>query len=158
MIMEKQKLKTLVVRSVAFGHNGNIPLQYTCEGENINPPIEISNVPAETETLALIMDDPDAPRGIFVHWLLWGLAPHSTIVEKTNQGVSGTNSFGKIGYGGPCPPSGTHRYYFRVFALDNSPDLEPRADKDTLLDAMRGHIIAKGELMGLYSKKNKSNL
>src|SRR6185503_10473075 len=109
-------------------------------------------------TLALIMEDPDAPRGIFVHWLLWDLAPHNSIVEKTHEGISGKNDFGKIGYGGPCPPSGTHRYYFRVFALDNSPDLQTGADKDTLLGAMKGHIIAKGELMGLYSKKNKSNL
>ena len=158
MIMEKQKVGKLVVRSVAFSHNGNIPLQYTCEGENFNPPIEISDIPDATETLALIMEDPDAPRGIFVHWLLWDLAPHNSIVEKTHEGISGKNDFGKIGYGGPCPPSGTHRYYFRVFALDNSPDLQTGADKDTLLGAMKGHIIAKGELMGLYSKKNKSNL
>ena len=156
--MEKQKVATLVVRSLAFGHNGNIPQQYTCEGENINPPIEISNVPEGTETLALIMEDPDAPRGVFVHWLLWDLAPHQSIVEKTNQGTSGRNSFGKLGYGGPCPPSGTHRYYFRVFALDNSPGLASGADKGSLLNAMRDHIIAKGELMGLYSKMNKSNL
>jgi len=156
--MEKQKVQTLMVRSIAFGHNGNIPLQYTCEGENFNPPIEISNIPRETETLALIMEDPDAPRGIFVHWVLWNLSPHSLIAERTNQGTSGRNSFGKIGYGGPCPPSGTHRYFFRIYALDNSPELDRSTDKDKLLDAMRGHVIAEGELMGLYCKKNKSNL
>lgn len=156
--MEKEKVATLIVRSVAFSHNGHIPLQYTCEGENFNPPIEIGNVPRESETLALIMEDPDAPRGLFVHWVVWDLPPHSSIVENTNQGISGKNGFGKIGYGGPCPPSGTHRYFFRVYALDYSPDLEPGADKHALLDAIRDHILAEGELMGLYGKKNKSNL
>ena len=156
--MEKEKVRTLAVRSVAFSHNGNIPLQYTCEGENFNPPIEIDDVPDDTETLALIMEDPDAPRGVFVHWLLWDLPPDSSINERTNQGISGRNDFGKIGYGGPCPPSGTHRYFFTVYALDNSPELESGADKEALLDAMKGHTLAKGELMGLYSKKNKSNL
>ena len=158
MIMEKEKVATLVVRSIAFSHNGHIPLQYTCEGENFNPPIEISNVPRETKTLALVMEDPDAPRGVFVHWVLWDLSPHSSRAEKTNQGISGKNGFGKIGYGGPCPPSGTHRYFFKVYALDNSPQLEGGADKDALHAAIMGHIIAEGELMGLYSKKNKSNL
>ena len=158
MIMEKEKVRTLAVRSVAFSHNGNIPLQYTCEGENFNPPIEIDDVPDDTETLALIMEDPDAPRGVFVHWLLWDLPPHSSIIERTNQGISGRNDFGKIGYGGPCPPSGTHRYFFTIYALDNAPELESGADKEALLDAMKGHTLAKGELMGLYSKKNKSNL
>ena len=158
MSIEKEKLGTLVVRSVAFGHNGHIPLQYTCEGENFNPPIEIGDVPVETETLAIIMEDPDAPRGIFVHCVLWDLAPHCSIAEKTNQGISGKNSFGKTGYGGPCPPSGTHRYYFRVYALDKSLDLDSAADKHRLLEAMEDHILAKGELMGLYSKKNQSNL
>jgi len=156
--MEKEKISTLRVQSIAFSHNGHIPPQYTCEGENFNPAVEISNVPPDTKTLALIMEDPDAPRGIFVHWLLWNLTPHNPIVEKTNQGISGKNSFGKIGYGGPCPPSGTHRYYFRVYALDVALDLETGANKDSLIEAMKDHILASGELMGLYSKKGKNNL
>ena len=99
--MEKEKIGILEVRSIAFRQNGNIPLQYTCEGENFNPQIDISAIPGGTETLALIMEDPDAPRGIFVHWLLWDLPPNSSIAEKTNQGTSGKNSFGKTGYGWP---------------------------------------------------------
>ena len=158
MEKQKEKVRNLVVRSVAFSHNGHIPPKYTCEGENCNPPVEISDIPPQTRSLALIMEDPDAPRGIFVHWLLWNLTPHNPIAEKTNQGISGTNGFGKIGYGGPCPPSGTHRYFFRVFALDINLDIETAADKNLLVEAMNDHIIAKGELMGLYCKKNKSNL
>ena len=156
--MQKEKIGTLEVRSVAFSHNGHIPLQYTCEGENFNPQIEVGNVPDGTESLALIMEDPDAPRGLFVHWLLWNLPPRSPVAEKTNQGISGRNNFGKTGYGGPCPPSGTHRYFFRAYALDRSLDLETGAEKDLLLEAMKDHVLATGELMGLYCKKNKSNL
>ena len=158
MEKQKEKIVNLAIRSMAFDHNGHIPSKYTCEGENCNPPLGITDTPPQTKSLALIMEDLDAPRGIFVHWLVWNLAPHNSITEKTNQGISGTNSFGKIGYGGPCPPSGTHRYFFRVFALDTTLDMEAGADKDALIEAMKDHIIAKGEIMGLYSKKNKSNL
>jgi len=158
MQKEKEKIKSLVIRSIAFSHNGHIPPKYTCEGENFNPPIEVSDTPPQTKSLALIMEDLDAPRGIFVHWLVWNLTPHNPITEKTKQGISGTNSFGKTGYGGPCPPSGTHRYFFRVYALDRNLDIEAGADKELLLEAMKDHIITKGELMGLYGKKNKSNL
>jgi Raf kinase inhibitor-like YbhB/YbcL family protein len=148
----------LQVRSVAFSHNGHIPPKYTCEGENINPPLEISNIPEEAKTLALIMEDPDAPNGTFDHWIVWNIPPNEAIAEQSIPGISGTNSFGKTGYGGPCPPSGSHRYFFKVFALDTELDLLAGADKNAFLDAMEGHIMAQGELMGLYKKRETANV
>lgn len=143
----------LIVQSVAFSHNGHIPSRYTCEGENINPSLEISNVPEETKTLALIMEDPDAPKGTFDHWLLWNIPPTASIAEQSFPGISGTNSFGKTGYGGPCPPSGSHRYFFKAYALDIELNLPAGSDKRNLLQAMEDHIIATGELMGYYQKR-----
>lgn len=143
----------LTVKSVAFSHNGHIPPRYTCEGDDINPPIEIGNIPPEAKTLALIMEDPDAPRGTFDHWLLWNIRPNEVIAEQSVPGISGTNSFGKTGYGGPCPPSGTHRYFIRVYALDRELDLLAGAGKAELLRAMEGHVLLTGELMGLYQKR-----
>jgi Raf kinase inhibitor-like YbhB/YbcL family protein len=145
--------KGLEVRSTVFSQNGHIPPVYTCEGEDINPPLEISNIPAGTKTLAIIMEDPDAPMGTFDHWLVWNIPPNAAIAERSNPGISGTNSFGKTGYGGPCPPSGVHRYYFRVYALDAELNLLAGADKRTLQQAMEGHILSQGELMGQYQKK-----
>jgi Raf kinase inhibitor-like YbhB/YbcL family protein len=115
--------------------------------------VVITHIPHETKSLALIMEDPDAPKGNFVHWVVWNISPHEAIGEGSNPGISGTNSFGKTGYGGPCPPSGSHRYFFRVYALDKQLDLPPGSDKDALLAAMQDHILEKGELMGLYQKK-----
>ncbi len=150
---------TLVVESPEISQNGHIPLQYTCDGENINPPIAVSNIPEATKTLALVMEDPDAPGGTFTHWLLWNISPEDKITEKTSLGVSGINSFGKTGYGGPCPPSGTHRYYFKVYALDKELTIVAGEDKNSLLEAMEGHILATGELMSRYSRKKvKSTL
>ncbi len=144
---------TLKVLSTAFSHKGHIPPLYTCEGEDINPPIEVNNIPEGTKTLALIVEDPDASRGVFDHWLVWNISPNEAIAERTNPGISGANSFGKTGYGGPCPPSGAHRYFFKVYALDAKLDLLAGADKKALQDAMEGHILAKGVLMGIYQKK-----
>jgi Raf kinase inhibitor-like YbhB/YbcL family protein len=144
---------SLSVKSVAFSNHGHIPPKYTCEGEDINPPLEIENFPKETRTLALILEDPDAPRGIFDHWLVWNIPPNEPIAEKSIPGISGRNSFGKIGYGGPCPPSGAHRYFFKIFALDTSLDLPEGANKTALLEAMNGHVIASGEIMAHYKKK-----
>lgn len=143
----------LMVYSLAFSHKGHIPNKYTCEGQDINPPIEVSEIPESTKTLAMIVEDPDAPGGVFDHWLIWNISPNEAIAENSNPGISGTNSFGKTGYGGPCPPSGAHRYFFRVYALDAKLDLLTGSDKQALLKAMEGHILAKGELMGLYQKK-----
>lgn len=144
---------TLKVRSHSFSHEGNIPAEFTCEGRDINPALEIQDIPEGTKTLALVMEDPDAPRGVFDHWIVWNIPPQKSIPEQSNPGISGTNSFGKTGYGGPCPPSGTHRYYFRVFALDAELDLLAGSVKQELLNAMDGHVLATGELMGRYAKQ-----
>ena len=138
--------------STVFSHNGHIPPTYTCEGKNINPPLKVENIPGGTKTLALIVEDPDAPRGTFDHWVMWNISPNEAIAEDSNPGISGTNSFGKTGYGGPCPPSGQHRYFFRVFALDDELDLLAGSTKEELLDAMKEHVIATAELMGVYQK------
>jgi len=148
--------RNLKVFSTVFSHNGHLPPEYTCDGKDINPPIEVSDIPDGTRTLALIMEDPDAPRGTFDHWIVWNIPPNEAIAEETNPGISGLNDFGKTGYGGPCPPSGVHRYFFRVFALDVKLDLPAGTDKQTLLDAMHGHILATGEIMGLYQRKKKT--
>ena len=140
------------VISTVFSENGHIPPKYTCEGDDINPPLTIRNIPEGTRTLALIMEDPDAPRGVFDHWVVWNIPPNEAIGERSNPGISGTNGFGKTGYGGPCPPSGVHRYFFRVFALDCEIDLLAGSSKDELLRAMEGHVLATGELKGLYQK------
>ena len=144
--------KKLLVQSIAFSNNGHIPQQYTCEGDNISPAIEIADIPEETKTLAIIMEDPDAPSGVFTHWLAWNLPVTDVIMEKSNDGISGMNDFGKTGYGGPCPPSGTHRYYFKIFALDKELSVSAGENKKALLEAMDGHVLASGELMGRYRK------
>jgi Raf kinase inhibitor-like YbhB/YbcL family protein len=150
----KTATATLQVNSFSFSHKGNIPEKYTCEGDDINPSLEISDIPPGTQTLAIIMEDPDVPKGTFDHWLVWNIEPHEDITENSSPGISGINSFGKTGYGGPCPPSGTHRYYFKVFALDKTLDLQAGSDKKALLEAMDGHILAQGEIMGHYKKRN----
>ena len=142
--------------STVFSQNGHIPPQYTCEGKNINPPLKFQNIPDNTKRIALIVEDPDAPRGVFDHWIVWNISPNEAIAEGSNPGINGTNGFGKTGYGGPCPPSGVHRYFFRAFALDAELDLLTGAKKQELLDAMRGHILATAELMGLYQKHKQS--
>jgi Raf kinase inhibitor-like YbhB/YbcL family protein len=144
---------TLSIKSRAFNNDGYIPRKYSCEGENINPPFEITDLPEETKTVAIIVEDPDARSGTFVHWIAWNISPHKPIEEGSSSGVSGYNGYGKTGYMGPCPPSGSHRYYFKIFALDVKLDLAPGADKEGLYKAMQGHILAMGELIGHYSKK-----
>lgn len=143
----------LRVRSLAFTQGGQIPPKYTCEGENVNPPLKISDLPANTKSLALIVEDPDAPRGVYDHWVVWNIPPSEGIAENSQPGVSGKNSFGNTGYGGPCPPSGSHRYFFKVFALDNDLDIQAGSDKKALKEAMKNHVIASGELMGHYQKR-----
>lgn len=138
--------------STVFSHKGHIPPEYTCEGKNINPPLIVENAPENTKTFTLIIEDPDAPGGVFDHWIVWNISPNEAIAEGSTPGISGTNSFGKPGYGGPCPPSGVHRYFFKVFALDTELDLLTGSRKNELLDAMKGHVLASAELMGLYQK------
>ena len=141
-----------LITSTEFGHKGHIPPKYTCEGDNVNPPLLFRNIPERTRSLALIVEDPDARTGVFDHWVCWNIFPNEAIAERSNPGINGTNSFGKIGYGGPCPPSGEHRYYFKVFALDAELPLPTGANKQELLVAMNGHELATAELMGRYRK------
>jgi hypothetical protein len=146
---------SMKITSSAFQQAANIPSKFSCDGPNTSPPLQISDVPTEAKSVVLIVDDPDAPTGLFTHWAVWNISPQTnTIAEgSTPKGVHGTNDFGKSGYGGPCPPSGTHRYYFKVFALDRELDLPVGAKRSQLDAAMKGHVIAQGELMGRYSRK-----
>src|ERR1700724_2966060 len=144
------------ITSSAFQEGGIIPEKFSKNGQNANPGLRIDGVPAEAKSLALIVDDPDAPVGLFTHWLVWNIDPKaSEIAENSALGgaVQGTNDFPKKGYGGPCPPSGTHRYYFKIFALDQTLGLKPGAKRAEVDAAMRGHVVAQGELMGRYSRK-----
>ncbi len=145
----------LIVTSTAFEDGGNIPSKYTCEGENINPPLSVDNIPSGTKTLAIIVEDPDAPGGTFDHWLAWNIPPENPIEENRTAGISGTNSAKKTGYYGPCPPSGIHRYFFYVFSLDENLTLQEGASKEELKDQMKKHVLAIGVLMGTYQKKGK---
>ena len=145
---------TLTISSRAFEHGAHIPLKYTCEGEDINPPITVKGIPAEAVSLVLIIEDPDAPGGIFDHWVVWNIAPTELIKENSVPGLSGQNSTGGFGYTGPCPPSETHRYFFKVYALDTLLDLESDTDKKVVEQALHDHVIAYGELMGLYKKES----
>lgn len=146
--------------SSAFENGGMIPTKYTCDGEDVSPPLSWSSVPEEAKTFALIADDPDAPMGTFVHWVLYNLPaevkelPENVPSDKKldNGALQGTNDFRNIGYGGPCPPGGTHRYYFKIYALDTELDLKPGITKSDLLKTMEGHILAQGQLMGKYQR------
>ena len=150
--MPRENDSSLRVRSIAFSDGGHIPPKYTCEGENVNPAITIENIPVGTKSLTLIVEDPDAPDGTFDHWIAWNIRPMEMIIENTAPGVEGKNSFGNIRYNGPCPPSGTHRYFFKVYALDTLLDIKTGSDKRTVEKAMRDHILAEGEIIGMYKK------
>jgi Raf kinase inhibitor-like YbhB/YbcL family protein len=143
------------ITTSAFQQGGNIASKFSCDGANTSPPLQISDVPSGAKSLVLVVDDPDAPSGLFTHWTVWNIPPQtSTIAEgSTPKGVQGTNDFGKSGYGGPCPPSGAHRYYFKIFALDRDLDLPFGAKRSQLDAAMKGHVIAQGQLMGRYARK-----
>lgn len=148
------------ITSTAFEEGDLIPRQYTCDGEDISPPLEWADLPEGTQSLALICDDPDAPSGTWVHWVVFNLpADAAGLPERVpmepeigNGGRQGRNDFRRIGYGGPCPPGGTHRYYFKLYALDAFLDEDPGITRDELLEAMEGHILVKSELMGRYRR------
>lgn len=150
----EMQIKEIKVSSPAFGHMQRIPKKYTCDGNDISPPLKFENIPENAESLAIIVDDPDAPIGTFTHWVAWNL--DTAIVElEENARVDfeGVNDFGRLGYGGPCPPRGSeHRYFFKVYALDKKLELNKGASKEELEKAMKGHVIAKGELVGLYGR------
>jgi len=142
------------ITSSAFQEGGDIPSKFSREGGNVNPPLRIEGTPENAKSLVLIVDDPDAPVGLFTHWLVWNIDPKTTeIPEKSlpKGAVQGTNDYPNLGYGGPQPPSGTHRYYFKIFALDQTLDLRSGAKRQELDKAMNGHIIAQGQSMGRYT-------
>ncbi len=147
--------------SPAFSEGEPIPTQYTCDSEDISPPLAWQDPPENTQSFALITDDPDAPSGIWVHWVLYNLPADARSLpqgvpaedELSGGGRQGSNSWNRVGYGGPCPPSGTHRYFFKLYAVDMVLGLEAGADKDALTQAMDGHILAQTEIMGTYSRQ-----
>ncbi|RMD57906.1 YbhB/YbcL family Raf kinase inhibitor-like protein [Candidatus Woesearchaeota archaeon] len=139
--------------SKAFKDGEPIPEKYTCEGDDSFPPLEISDVPENTESFALIVDDPDAPMGTWDHLVCWNIPKETRIIESP-KGILGKNSWGRTDWGGPCPPSGTHRYYFKLYALDSALNLPEGSEKSELLEAMKGHIIEKAELVGKYKRKH----
>ncbi len=157
----KKEVKKMVLTSPAFKEGEMIPREYTCEGKDISPALQWKGVPEKTRSFALICDDPDAPMGTWVHWVIWnipatasglpeGIEPEKELKDGTRQGK---NDFRRIGYGGPCPPPGpAHRYFFKLYALDSKLDLRPGATKSELLKAMEGHILAEAHLMGKYKR------
>ncbi|MCH7574406.1 MAG: YbhB/YbcL family Raf kinase inhibitor-like protein [Candidatus Marinimicrobia bacterium] len=149
------------ITSNAFTEGGNIPARFTCDGDDISPELAWSGLPAGTRTLILICDDPDAPGGTWDHWVMFnipaavaGLPEDAKRQEVSGQGsVEGTNSWGKTGYGGPCPPAGTHRYYFKLYALDSALTLDSTAAKKDVEQAMEGHVLGQAQIMGRYSRR-----
>jgi Raf kinase inhibitor-like YbhB/YbcL family protein len=150
----------LTIASPAFSENGMIPRRYCCNGSDISPALSWEGVPEGTRSLALICDDPDAPAGTWVHWVLFNIPPGEKGLPPdigpqaalSNGAVQGTNDFGRLGYGGPCPPRGTHRYYFKLYALDTILSLDAGAAKTQVEAAMKGHILAQAQLMGKYRR------
>ena len=162
-IIEKEKTETNIetevfsmkLISTAFKHNQAIPPEFTCDGDDVSPPLEISDVPKNAQSLALVMDDPDAPVGTWDHWVAFNIPPGTKNIPKGTEpeGIAGKNSWPRLGYGGPCPPSGTHRYFFKLYALDVELGLDKGATKKELENEMQGHILAKAELMGTYKRQ-----
>lgn len=153
---EGKRMSELTVKSPAFAGNGYIPARFTCDGNNINPPLVIEKVPADAKSLALIVDDPDAPVGMWVHWVVWNIPPETREIAEDHvpgNSVQGKNDWKRNGYGGPCPPSGVHRYFFKLYALDTRLNLGIGTTKPELEAAMKGHILSKAELIGLYKKR-----
>ncbi len=144
------------ISSPAFEQNKMIPKKYTCDGEDLSPPLKFEDIPAGAVSLVLIVDDPDAPVGTFVHWTIWNIAPATTEIPQGSvpgEAQQGMTDFGKVGYGGPCPPFGTHRYFFKLAALDTPLQLPTSSRKSDIEAALGGHILAQAELIGLYSRQ-----
>ncbi len=150
----------LDVTSSAFGRGGAIPARYTCDGPDISPPLTWGPVPDATQSLALIAEDPDAPSGTFAHWVIYNIPPNTRRLPEDvpnrrslpSGALQGTNGAGSIGYTGPCPPGGTHRYFFEVYALDTELDLGAGATREEVVGAMEGHVLAEGRLLGTYQR------
>jgi Raf kinase inhibitor-like YbhB/YbcL family protein len=153
--------KGIKMMSAAFDHEGTIPVKFTCDGADVSPPLRWIGVPDSAKSLVLIMDDPDAPGKTWVHWVLYNIPPDTTylpehmpsIVTLEDGAVHGVTDFGRYGYGGPCPPSGVHRYFFKLYALDTMLDLPPKADKAAVVKAMEEHVLTSGEIMGKYRRQ-----
>ncbi len=144
------------ISSAAFTQNGSIPAKYTCDGSDASPPLIIENIPPEAKSLALIVDDPDAPAGTWVHWVVWNIGPAVKEIKENSPpsgAQEGMNDFRRRGYGGPCPPGGTHRYFFNLYALDTTLTLGPNTTKALLEQAMKNHVLAQSELIGKYKRK-----
>lgn len=144
------------IESPSFKNNQPIPKKYACDGEDVNPPLVFAHVPLEAKSLVLVVDDPDAPRGTWVHWMLWNIPPQTKeILENSvpKGAVEGLTDFGRPGYGGPCPPLGTHRYFFKLYALDTILIISPQARVGDIEKAIDGHILDQAELVGLYSRE-----
>ncbi len=153
---EATEMAAVTITSTAFENNGNIPVKYTCDGDDVNPPLIIKDIPPGTESIALIADDPDAPMGTWVHWVVWNIPPDTREIgeDSVPSGAQqGINDFRKHDYGGPCPPSGTHRYFFKAYALDRALDLSENSRKEDLEKAMKGHVLAEALIIGLYKRK-----
>ena len=158
---EGEIMEKLIIESTAFSEGGMIPVKYTCDGENVSPPLKWNQPPEGTNCFALISDDPDAPAGTWVHWVVYNIPAHVRELHEDvpssqilpDGTVQGMTDFRSIGYGGPCPPSGTHRYYFKLYALDIILNINPGATKRQLLHAMEGHILAQGEFIGRYARQ-----
>ena len=153
---------TIELRSSAFENGKAIPVKHSCDGEDVSPPLEWSGVPKEAKSIALICDDPDAPGGIWVHWVLYGIPPGVAGIEESipskgkviGRARHGQNDFRRLGYGGPCPPKGkAHRYFFKIYALDEELELQAGASKKDLLKVMQGHVMAEGQLVGTYQRE-----
>jgi Raf kinase inhibitor-like YbhB/YbcL family protein len=148
------------LKSLAFKSEGVIPRQYTCDGSDVSPPLNWENPPDGTQSFALMVDDPDAPRHTFVHWVIYNLPAESRYLPEhipaqahlPNGSIQGKNDFGRLGYGGPCPLRGMHRYCFKLYAIDTLLDLAPGATKAQLLASMKEHILASSEMIGCYSR------
>lgn len=152
---EAVKMGTFSIESTIFKGSSSIPKKYTCDGKDINPPLVIQNVPNGTRSLALIVDDPDAPVGIWVHWVVYNIDPGTREIAENSVppgAVQGINDFNKTSYGGPCPPSGTHRYFFKLYALDAKLDIKGKVVKRDVEKAMKGHIVGEAQTMGTYRR------
>lgn len=158
-LIQEEKTMPLSITSTTFENNSDMPAKYTCQGADTSPPLTISGVPKNAESLVLVMDDPDAPdpaapRMVWDHWVVFNIPPNTQEIAEGSapEGMAGLNSWARHDYGGPCPPIGKHRYFFKLYALDTTLDLDANANKAAVMAAMKGHIIEQAELIGLYKK------
>ncbi len=148
------KISNMEITSTAFDNNQNIPSKFSCDGQSVSPALKFSNIPDNVKSLALIVEDPDAPLGTWTHWIVWNIPPSKVSIEEgeVGFGIFGTNSSGHKKYDGPCPPNGEHRYFFKLYALNSILDLNPASQRNDLLLTITDHIIVEAELMGKYSR------